>query len=198
MPKQAWALTCFLVLPALCGAVPTTYTYTGVPYATTSNDDPPPGFYTTAMRVAGFITLQDAIAANTDTGTFFGDAPEVLAFSFNDGRFSYRKGEVIPFGAGFSLVTNASGDISAWRVNIFSELPAPGFSSAQFTASSDCGVASACDSASATAIATGLDSAQSFAPGTWTVASVPEPGIAALFVVGIAFVGFASYRVRRT
>ena len=39
-----------------------------------------------------------------------------------------------------------------------------------------------------------IDAANSFVPGTWTVAAVPEPSTYALLLAGLALVGFSAKR----
>jgi hypothetical protein len=174
------ACACLSLLPATSVAVPTIYTYTGRPYTLIHDVNAPAGTYTTDMNLSGSITLMNAVPPNTATEFILGDSAEVLNFSFNDGRVEY------PLGRLFMFTTDASGGIAQWHVELV-DAPA-GFAMARaWTVTGG-------DFASVSARNRESDRAQSIVPGTWTVTPIPEPETYALFLAGIAVVGFAAHR----
>jgi len=194
MKKKLLSCACLTLLPATAFAVPTIYTYTGTPYTTIVDQTPPPGTYTTEMRLTGSITLADAIAA--DSAVLFSDASaDLQALTFNDGRRSYGQANVTPGSVNISLTTDTSGAISSWSLGMFRNAPTAGILG-HFLSFSSC-ASIACDTVFLHAAAAAADVGQSALPGSWTITAVPEPSAYALFVAGIALVGFDVHRLSK-
>ena len=181
------------LLPATSEAMPTIYTYTGAPFEGFLHEDPPIGRYTPEMRITGSLTLADAIAA--DSGfSFDNTSPQLLAFSFSDGLIIYNNLNVET--ARFSLTTNPTGDgMVDWFVRAYRGRRPPDIEDSGLTVHNPggCGI-TACDSALTGAYLSGYAYASNSNIGAWTVTAVPEPETYALFLAGIALVGFAAHR----
>jgi len=192
MNKKLLIATCIGVglLPATSFAVTTLYTYSGQSYSSIRDDLVPAGTYTNSMRTIGSIALQDAIAPNSVVTLITGD-PTISSFSFSDGRFTYTPGSAD--GWSFTLDTNSTGGIESWSLAVSILAPTSDASIVQILSNGPCTLVP-CDSASLVegggAIA---DVAQSLSIGNWTVTPVPEPSTYALFLAGIALVGFAAH-----
>jgi hypothetical protein len=199
--KAKAVLLCASVLalaPPISTAVPTVYSYTGAFY-TEINDSPfVPGSYTSAMRLAGSITLADAIASSSSISIGW-DSPTVLAASFDDGRFTYTKGSTPGFGGALSLSTDATGAISNWNVSVSRPDPAPGISSATARSGFICAlVIEPCDFASVSSPIGAVENSFSIELGAWTITAVPEPSKYAFILAGLGLVGYAAHRRTRT
>jgi len=175
--------------PATAFAVPTVYTYTGAQFSNVPDSGAIPGQYDTGMRITGAITLDGAITPST-TVSFSDVSPNLIAFNFNDGRFNYTPNNV---DAAVSLVTNASGGISAWSIFMQGSIPAANVGSFQVDSGTPC--STFCDRVVLTNLLnTAQDRAESLNLGSWTVTPVPEPSTYAFMLAGIALVGFAAHR----
>jgi hypothetical protein len=188
-----------LCLPGVSMAAPTMYTYTGEFFATIEDSSEVPGSYTTGMRNTGFFILTDAIAPNT---TFSASSPSdarILDFSFDNGRLQFNQGDNTTFPLGVSLTTNASGELSTWRISMNRQNPLPGIVQGDLgilnTTETNCGVFP-CDVSRLIASFGPFagDVARNDVPGSWTITPVPEPSTYAFFLAGIALVGFAVKR----
>jgi hypothetical protein len=177
------------LLPATGLAVPTVYSYTG-PFYSEIIDSAYPGTYTTSMRVTGLVTFAEKIAPNTIVNIALGN-PSVLSYGFNDGRFDYNLGNV--YQGQLVFETDASGGVAEWFVSV-NIAPAPGVpNSHASTRSNPCNASNVCDAAYVQE-KFNYDRANVYGAGSWTVTAIPEPQTYALFLAGIALVGFAAHR----
>ena len=149
------------------------------------------------MRVTGSVTLAEKIAPDSVLNVNV-DNPSVLAFSFNDGRFEYTKANQVTGHGTVVLTTNTSDDnIASWQIFAGLVAPAPGIGSAGVrTVGPGCLLGGPCDTGLAVDNfnPANVDRGESFVAGSWTVTAVPEPSTYALFLAGIALVGFAAHR----
>lgn len=181
-----------ILLPAMSFAVPTVYTYTGPNFTDVENQSALGG-YTFDMSFSGSITLTDAILPNSFE-SFGSGSPLILGFSFSDGRMQYTNVNLGIFGsASFEFQTNDEGQIQSWDLRITLDMPTDGVLFAQAFSKSLCGGPEPCDRVELNDGEV-LDTAFVFGSGSWTVTSVPEPSTYALFIAGIALVGFAAKR----
>lgn len=158
-----------LLVAAHTAGAATIYTYTGNNFDLITDADPPPGTYTTEMRVSGTIELSAPLASNLVFADVTGD---LISFSFTDGRSTLTEG--LNFGF-FS--TNSSGEITEWSWSVGDFAP-----NRIETRSNSLGdffdIGGVFD--------VGFDSGEVTADGsagTWML--VPEPGTAALLAAGL-------------
>lgn len=176
------------LLPATGFAIPTIYTYTGAPFSSFVDFAGIPGAYDNSMRVTGSVTLADALAPNTALTNVI-----PTSFSFSDGRTQITNANLDSNSINFiSLATNASGGVGGWDVSLrrVSGLPSPAdvaFIGSTSPCSGQCDIG-------VLAMGVSNDEGVSTLPGTWNVTPVPEPSTYALFLAGIALVGFAAHR----
>jgi len=176
------------LLPGTSIAVPTIYSYVGTPYTPFWNGITIPGAYTNSMRLTGSITLKEAIAPDSHISTR-GHRPEVLAFSFNDGRVEHTKANAPSF-AQFILLTNASGGIEHWNILIRRYIDPW---TAVLSTYGNCDPGFWCDDVELSPEdGRRGDRAYTVLKGSWTVTPVPEPSTYALFLAGIAIVAVAA------
>jgi PEP-CTERM motif len=184
-PKLLLACTCLGLFPAISFAAPTVYSYTGELYSFIEDQDPPAGTYTTSMKLVGSLTLSEAIAPNSNEHAH-GD--EILNLSFNDGRIEYNKAHLA---SSFLLSTGSTGNIIDWIFQFYRPNPTSDAYSASAYSNGVYGDI-------AGVFGSGTDQAETLgAIGSWTVTPVPEPSTSALFIAGLALVGFGSHRRRR-
>jgi hypothetical protein len=174
----------------------TTYQYNGNYFDTVTDNDPPAGTYTTAMRASGSFTLSAPLSPLLN---FTDISSQILDFSFNDGRQTLTDSTpYIDFE--FLIRTNLDGDITAWDITLNERFgPEPHSIGQQIgtirthkpsvgTLSFDLGDRAEC----LNIISTGDPRCQSIqsdrgvsnsAPGSWTV--VPVPPAVWLFNTGL-------------
>jgi hypothetical protein len=113
-----------LMLPGSLRADSYTYTYTGNSFGYNGSAYPLSG-------VSGSFTLSSALALGTTTDLAPGTAGSSVAdYSFTDGKSSWTLGNFVlapagyPFGPqnAFSVTTDASGQIVAWDITVYSGL----------------------------------------------------------------------------
>ena len=181
------------LLPSTGLAVPTVYTFTGAPYTQIEDSPEIPGTYDTSMRVTGSLTLAAPLAPNTPRR-----GVDPTSFAFSDGRLAsaFTQDNIDPL-VGitfFSLGTNAGGDVVDWDFEVArgaSGLPSP----ATFAAVAGSTISGQYRTVGFLSIdGNRTDEGRNFFGGTWTVTPIPEPSTYALFLAGIAIVGFAAHR----
>jgi hypothetical protein len=187
----AWAALSGLV-PITTAAVPTVYSYTGLPYTSIHDDPSVAGSYTTSMSIIGSITLNEALAPDTSV-SLDGEDPRILSFSFHDGRFTYDQWS----GSGsFTLDTDNIGRIRAWEILVEGEVP--GLLTQAYSFSHHIHTVSDSASHRLPMPGAGIDFASSYVTGSWTVTPpVPEPSKYALFIAGIVLLGFVAKKRTR-
>jgi hypothetical protein len=113
-----------LILPGSLRADSYTYTYTGNPFGYNGSVYPLKG-------VSGSFTLSSPLAFGTITDLAPGTVgSSVASYSFTDGKSSWTSGNFVlappayPFGPqnAFSVTTDASGNIAAWNITVYSGL----------------------------------------------------------------------------
>jgi hypothetical protein len=100
-----WIMAASLIGASGTATAQVTYDYSGSNFSAVS------GLYTTSDSVQGSLTLPSALAANLYEATIIPSA-----YSFSDGVQTITNGGEF----GFSISTNASGQISAWSAEVFS------------------------------------------------------------------------------
>ena len=162
---------------ASVNAAITTYTYTGNAFNSVTSP------YTTSDSVTGSITLANALASNLTSFTTVTPS----SFSFSDGINTVTN-TTANVGSLFAFKTDAIGNIFQWQVSVYTG------SVFQFSISTaNPGLFSPDDhvyvNSSNTAYGQILNS-----PGTWTVATVPEPETYALLLAGLGLMGAVARR----
>jgi hypothetical protein len=155
--------TILLAASTLAAHADTTYTYTGNPFTLITPGSP----YTTSNFVSGSFMVATPLGDNLNDVDI-----TPVSFSFSDGVLSTVDNLSL---AGFSIATDASGDIAAWIV-VFNFV-----SDASINFSSISGDIDQAENGSIGA---------SFQPGTWTETTnspVPEPE--SLMLVGTGLLG---------
>lgn len=109
---------------ALPAAAAVTYAYTGPCFTSVPSDDPQPvGTYErcaspTPDRITGSFTLPVAIGANIEVDV---ELLAGLSFSFSDGRRTITGSNWITGLSTFSVSTNATGGIDAWKIELVAD-----------------------------------------------------------------------------
>jgi hypothetical protein len=194
----------FALLPTTSAAVPTVYTYTGQPYTNIHDDIVPTGSYTTDMRISGSLTLRDALGPDADVTVtnidelydpLRGDL-RPLSFRFTDGREVYDSTSDRIIYTFFRFDTDSSGMVETWDIYLASEpRSVPDAQHAHLNSGTPpCVNSFGCDHVDIETEVEPRDLAGTFANGTWTVTPVPEPESYALFLAGIALLGFVAKR----
>lgn len=166
--------------------------------------DPPDGAFDTSMSVSGWFALDSALPVTSNLSDIRG---EITAYSYFDGRDTMT--QVNSELRYFSVATTA-GEISQWDIwihinykgedglwnevgegnhRIVSQNPGVPYVVADVGQIEECTVASACEAHEVT------DSGMiSNNPGSWTF--IPEPGTAALMLMGLAILALREHRQR--
>ena len=182
----------FAALAAPLGFAQVIYTYSGNHFASFQNGEPPSGAYTTGMGVSGFFEVATAFTP------FAGYNFTPLSYEFTDGRNLFSS-EFPAGSAYFEIVTDASGTIDWWNIQLRDE-PSPGNVRAITTSSpgaflgQDNGIITQTTIDGEGSFDTGWINSQ---PGSWTLAVVPEPGVSGLMLAGVILLGFTTHRVKR-
>ena len=188
----AFAASTRLLVLALAVASPTVatagvvLTYTGTPF---TYFFPSPNSYTTSMYMTATIDLSSALPASSDVIFSLGGAGYPTLFTLGDGIQTWT-----PSNTGnnyFEFVTNASGNIIGWDVNIERVLGSNAWSSLQgpnslFTTNV------AQDSAN---LPNGNEAWNTGSAGVWTETAIPEPSSS--WLMGSALLGLALVRLAR-
>lgn len=164
-----------------------TYTYTGNPfsYVGTGPD---------VSNVSGYFDVSYQLAADTTYDLTPYTVGGVVNFDFTDGRTTWDMANfsatsTIAGGAppGFSVTTDASGQIVSWYLQIYSA------NAAVTTCNgSACDTVFGYDSDDASGVFFNYDAYIFDSPGTW--AEVPEPSTGLLFVAGLMGLGTIAAR----
>lgn len=163
---------------ATVNAASTTYTYTG------NNFNSVKGPYTTSDSVSGSITLADALASNLAGFT----TVSPTSFSFSDGINTVTN-TTANVGSLFAFKTDALGNIFQWQVSVYTGSVFT-FSIATVNAPGLYGLDDhVFVNSGNTAYGQILNN-----PGTWTVATVPEPETYAMILAGLGLMGAVARR----
>ena len=178
----------FAALAAPRSSARETYTYAGNHFTSFQYGDPPAGSYTTAMSVSGSFEVASAFTP------FVGYNFTPLAYEFTDGRNLFSSAS--PAGSAyFEIVTNASGEIDWWNIQLRDE-PTPGNIRQIMTGSPGAllGQDSGVIQVSIEGAVSGDDGWINSQPGSWSVTAVPEPETYALMLAGLALLGCTARR----
>ena len=171
------------------------YTYTGAHYDWFQDQDPPAGSFDSSMYISGFAVLSEPVAPNTSWLSATDDTPQLLDFSFFDGRSTYSMSEgdsiVLMFG------TDDTSNVVSWLLNPYGWVGAPYTPGAvrklivsQFDASSPTSQDQANFIQWLDGYSTNPDIGKTQNVGTWTVQNsvqpVPEPTTSVLLGLGLA------------
>ena len=172
------ACVSLLSFSATVNAAITTYTYTG------NNFDSVKGPYTTSHSVSGSITLSNALASNLSSFT----TVSPTSFSFSDGINTVTN-TTANVGSLFAFKTDSIGNIFQWQVTVYIG-SVNQFSIATVNAPSlypiyDQVIVNSGNSAYGQILNN---------PGTWTVATVPEPETNAMILAGLGLMGAVARR----
>jgi hypothetical protein len=116
LPKILLAVAAFsLAYPASVQAVPTTYQYTGNPFQVATAP------YTTSDFVTAMVTLASPLPPN------FADFVTPTAFTLSDGVQTITLQTAFSFG--FVFITDATGAITFWNIEVFVLTPMWGLDS---------------------------------------------------------------------
>jgi hypothetical protein len=171
------------------------YHYEGAPFTYFVNATPPAGSYSSEDRISFFVEFPEPLAPNLAANV----ASSVLSSSITDGRNTFNH---IP--AGFSIWTNAAGEIIEWTIDFTTEgflpLGAVGdqgttiFSFHRGTSGFDDAKLLQCTASfyPGTCSQALFDQGQVLQPGIWTL--IPEPSTALLLATGL--LGLAVQRRR--
>ena len=187
----------------------TVYTYTGnnFPLSNILDGSFPSGTYTPSMNVTGSFTLQNALAANLPGGTFV-TTPELISFSFFDGRNSITN--LNATSSSFIIGTNGLGNINSWAISL--KRADATYPNVILSLSESIATQTALDTVSVvqcTGLAPdgggcfiGVDQAFVLqAPGSWssvtTPNAVPLPAALPLFATGLGALALLGWRRRR-
>ena len=205
MPSQkiqlgALALLCFgLPLSTLSGTAAgaeSTYTYTGNTFLYIGGGGG-------VSHVSGSFTVPLILAPNTT----YSLAGTLTGYSFSDGLTvwnpgNYPGGPVPPFNTAneFLVTTGADRNIVSWQISIVSDNPNAIVATHSLDYALGGGVldeTNVYNNYVAYSFAPGNINGQQGVPGTWTVASVPEPGSVGLFLGGLAALRIAIRRRKK-
>jgi hypothetical protein len=188
----------FVIMIALLASgaqAATTYQYVGNNFDTITDNDPPTGTYTTAMRVTGSFTVSAPLATMGLTDI----RASVLSYSFSDGRGTYTESNSSI--DEFDVAIDGSGQITNWQVlfdgprgtNVGEQFPFfVGTENITMGVVEDSGFFGECTGAAAGCDAV-FDSAVIGAlPGTWSV--VPLPAAVWLFGSALGLLGWMKRR----
>lgn len=180
----------FAALAAPLSSAQVTYTYTGNNFTNFQHGDPiPAGSYNTSMSVSGSFEVASVFTP------FVGYNFTPLSYAFTDGRNLFTSAFPAGF-AYFEIVTNASGQIDWWNIQLRDE-PSPSNIRQIMTFST--GILSGQDSGliQVNNPPVSFDTAWiNSQPGSWTAAvtPIPEPSTYALMLAGLGLLGFAARR----
>ncbi len=165
------------------------YAYQGNLFSNISDDDPPAGTYTNAMRVEGEFELAAPLGANeplTEIGA------ELVGWEFRDGRNTLTEANSTT--VLFEIATDGSGMISEWNIFIEQDFPtgsvgelARRILTGNIVVPQDKGQVAECVNQPNCnfQLANSTDEAfRNVAPGDWLL--VPEPATALLTTLGFA------------
>jgi hypothetical protein len=188
------ALAALMSFAAVSAQAVTTYTYTGRNFnafaGNTTNQ-----FNTTDGVTISFTVLSSLLPSHTYALGLNLGLPDLTSWSASDGNSSYGPGSPNSQLYG-TLITNASGQVATWGVSISSS----GLGSPSVSLQS-CGAAACMSSVGVAGSYAGeyvqinpppgsfYYSGMATTPGTWAAVAVPEPGVWALMVAGLAAVG---------
>lgn len=169
------ACASLLSFSATVNAASTTYTYTGNTFAIASSP------YTKSDSVSGSITLANALADNLTNFT----TVSPTSFSFSAGTSTITNATATA-GPVFAFKTDSNGDIFEWQVIVLIG------SVSQFSISTNYypSVYTPTDQV----LKNGSFGQIQYNPGTWTVASVPEPETYAMIMAGLGLMGVVARR----
>lgn len=190
--KFAIMLTAGLIaaLAAPLSSAQVTYTYTGNNFTNFQYGEPPAGAYDTSMSVSGSFQVASAFTP------FVGYNITPLSYSFSDGRNVFSSASPAGY-AYFEIVTNASGQIDWWNIQLRDE-PSMGnirqimTGSPAISTGQDSGVIQVNSDGSVSFDTAWINSQ----PGSWSAAvtPVPEPDTYAMLLAGLGLLGFAARR----
>lgn len=190
MNKKQFVAAALLVLSAQAEAS-VVYTYVGKNFTSFFDQTPPSGAYDSSMKVAGSITLANALPLGFTRDL----SPLVLDFSFSDGRGTLNKSNSL-FRAQFAqFQVDGLGNITGWSIGLRDRAKGfPVLAHAIATSSAgtfDLGNIVSCTNLSCSSAT--QDLASPSLPGVWQRQSaVPLPGALGLLSMGI--VGLAKLR----
>jgi cyclophilin family peptidyl-prolyl cis-trans isomerase len=173
------------------------YTYDGKPFTSVVDGPNIDGSYTTSLEVDGSFSVNGSLQANLSNQDITG---LVQTFSFKDGRGSITEANNDDAKTQFFVSTDASGNITAWKINLSTPAPSAGQQSHRILASNsilgDLGQITQCNNdGCASPYNESAYVRGNF--GTWTTdisSAVPEPSTWAMMILGFAGVGFMAYR----
>jgi hypothetical protein len=184
----------------------TVYSYTGNDYTVTSDGTPPSGAYDTTMSISGSFTLASPLSANLPVTDL---TPNVLSFSFFDGRNTITNLNQDPSLTSFTVTTDATGRIDQWLLEL--NTPQPAIDGAiSYTMNSEYFSGSAQDAVFTAQCVTSIspscaerlsDFAEVLTRGNWIATTVPSatplPGALPLFATGLGALGLLGWRRKR-